>query len=383
MTSADRVPAPSDQSDRTGHPAPPDAPPRSFGRPRRTGPPTDRTFASDNWSGIHPRVLEAVVAANIGHVPSYGEDPATVEALGHLRRHFGETADICLVLNGSGANVVGLQSLLRPFEAVICASGAHINVDECGALEHIAGSKLVPVATDDGKLTPDLVARAATGAGDQHHVQPRVVSITQPTEVGTTYRPDEIAALGRWAHDHAMFLHVDGARLSNAAAFLGVGLDSFGADIGIDLLSYGATKNGALGAEAVVSFVAPEDSPLPFIRKQSLQLASKMRFVAVQFTALMAEDLWLENARHANAMARRLADGMAGIEDVRIVHPVEANGVFADIPPRVAAAVQDEFPFYTWDTSRGTVRWLCSFDTTEEDVEAFVELMAEAMGELG
>jgi threonine aldolase len=341
-----------------------------------------RTFASDNWSGIHPDILAAIVAANGEHVRSYGEDPVTAEAVAHFKRHFGADAEVFFAFNGTGANVVGLQSLLRPFEAVICAQTAHIYVDECGAPERFLGSKLIPVATPDGKLTPELVEAAAIGVGDEHHVQPRVVSITQATELGTSYRVDEIAALSRWAHDHAMLLHLDGARLSNAAAFLGVGLGAFGSSAGVDVLSYGGTKNGAMGAEAVVSFQPPEESSLRYIRKQSMQLASKMRFVAAQFNALLKGDLWRTNAGHANAMARRLAEGMARVDGVTVAHPIESNGVFAVLPPAVTRAVQEEFPFYVWDEATSVVRWMASFDTTEQDVDAFVDLVAEANGEL-
>jgi threonine aldolase len=341
-----------------------------------------RTFASDNWSGIHPTVLAAIVAANEGrdHAPSYGADPVTAEAIGLFHRHFGDDAEVFFAFNGTGANVVGLQSLLRPFEAVICADTAHINVDECGAPERHLGSKLIAVPTRDGKLTPDLVEAAALGTGDEHHVQPRVVSITQSTEVGTCYRVDEIAALGRWAHDRGMWLHLDGARLSNAAASLGVGLGAFGSEAGVDVLSFGATKNGAMGAEAVISFQPAEESSLRYIRKQSMQLASKMRFVSAQFAALLSDDLWRSNAAHANRMATRLADGVARIEGVRVAYPVEANAVFAAIPPDVTEALQPRYPFYVWDETAHVVRWMASFDTTERDVDDFIGAVAELMG---
>jgi len=226
-----------------------------------------RTFASDNFSGIHRDVLAAIAGANVDHAPAYGDDPVTADAVRLFRQHFGDDAEVFLAFNGSGANVVGLQSLLRPFEAVICAESAHINVDECGAPERFLGSKLIAVATPDGKLTPDLVEAAAVGTGDEHHVQPRVVSVTQSTEVGTCYTVEQVIALGRWAHEHGMWLHLDGARLSNAAASLGVGLGAFGSAAGVDVLSFGGTKNGAMGAEAVVSFLPADGSPLRYIRK--------------------------------------------------------------------------------------------------------------------
>ncbi len=342
-----------------------------------------RTFASDNWAGVHPEVMAAVVAANGDHVPAYGADPVSEAAVAQFREHFGAGAEVYLAFNGTGANVVGLQPLLRPFEAVICAETAHINVDECGAPERFLGSKLVAVATPDGKLTPELVEEAAGGIGDEHHVQPRVVSITQSTEVGTCYRVDEVAALAEWAHDRGMWLHLDGARLSNACAFLEVGLGAFGSEAGVDVLSFGGTKNGAMGAEAVVSFRPGETSGLRYVRKQSMQLASKMRFIAAQFSCLLTDGLWYRNAGHANAMARRLAEGVSRVEGVTLAYPVEANGVFAVLPPAVTEALQAEYPFYVWDEATGVVRWMASFDTTAEDVDAFVDLVSEVMGELG
>ena len=338
-----------------------------------------RTFASDNWAGIHPSVLDAMVAANGDHVPAYGADPVTARAIALFKEHFGEDADVYLAFNGTGANVVGLESMLRPFEAVICAEGAHINVDECGAPERFLGSKLITVPTPDGKLTPALVEAAAVGVGDEHHVQPRVISITQSTEVGTCYLIDEIQALASWAHARGMLLHLDGARLANAAASLGVGLGAFGSAAGVDVLSFGGTKNGAMAAEAVVSFFPAEESSLRFIRKQSMQLASKMRFVSAQFIALLTDDVWRSNAAHANSMARRLAEGVSRVPGVTLAYPTEANGVFAVLPPAVTASVQKVYPFYVWDESTGVVRWMASFDTTEDDVDGLVSTVAEMM----
>ncbi|MGH9081644.1 MAG: threonine aldolase family protein [Acidimicrobiales bacterium] len=336
-----------------------------------------RTFASDNWSGVHPDVLAAIVSCNEGHEPSYGDDPMTSQAASLFREHFGPDAQVYLAFNGTGANVIGLQSLLRPFEAVICAAGAHIYTDECGAPERFLGSKLLPVPAPGGKLTPELLEGAMRGTGDEHHVQPRVVSITQATEVGTCYGLGEITALSRWAHDRSLYLHLDGARLANAAAFLGVGLDAFGPASGVDVLSFGGTKNGAMGAEAVVSFRPPEDPALRFIRKQSMQLASKMRFVSAQFVALLSDDLWRANAERANAMAKRLAQGVDSVTGISLAYPVEANGVFVALPPPVTDALQRYYPFHVWDERSGVVRWMTSFDTTEEDVDAFVALVTE------
>jgi threonine aldolase len=342
--------------------------------------PGRRTFASDNWAGVHPEVLAAVARANDGgHAPSYGADPWTAEATRLLADHFGPDTAAYFVFNGTGANVVGLQSLLRPYEAVVCAAGAHIDVDECGAPERFLGSKLLPVATPDGKLTPELVAAAVTGVGDEHHVQARVVSITQSTEVGTVYSVDEIAALADWAHAHGLLVHLDGARIANAAAALGVDIGAFGASAGVDVLSFGGTKNGALGAEAVLTFRDESVTGLRFIRKQSMQLSSKMRFVAAQFVALLTDDLWLRSAQHANAMALRLGVGAARIPGVELAHPVQANGVFAVLPAAVTTALQTDYPFYVWDEPTGVVRWMTSFDTSEADVDGFVARLGELM----
>jgi threonine aldolase len=345
--------------------------------------PPARSFASDNWAGVHPDVLAEIVAANDGHAPSYGVDPLTEKADRLFRRHFGEDAEVYFTFNGTGANVVGLQSLLRPFEAVICASSAHINNDECGAPEHAVGCKLLGVETPDGKLTPELAETAMTGVGDEHHVQPKVLSITQATELGTCYSVEEVAALAEWAHARDLSLHVDGARLANAAAHFDVALGAFGSAAGVDVLSFGGTKNGAMGAEAVVVFRPATDTHLPFIRKQSMQLASKMRFVAAQFVALLSDDLWKRNARHANEMALRLAAQVADIHGVEVTQAVDSNAVFASLPGAVARELQREFPFHVWDESTGVVRWMCAFDTTEEDVDRFAEALRKAMDGAG
>jgi threonine aldolase len=339
--------------------------------------PGRRTFSSDNFAGVHPVVLAAVVAANVGHAPSYGDDPVTAEADRLLRLAFGDTARSFLVHNGTGANVVGLQSMLRPFESVLTADGAHINVDECGAPERFLGSKIVGIPAPDGKLSPDLLEPAVTGVGDQHRVQPRVVSISQSTELGTCYTRAEVAAIGEWAHDRGLLLHVDGARLSNAAASLGCGLGDLGAPVGVDVLSFGLTKNGAMGAEAVVVLRPDGASVLPFLRKQAMQLASKMRFVAAQVVALLTDDLWRRNALQANAMATRLAEAAGALPGVEVVQPVEANAVFATLPDGVTGALQADFPFAVWDEASGVVRWMASFDSTEADVDTFVGRLAE------
>ena len=336
------------------------------------------SFGSDNHAGAHPDVLAAVVEANTGPAYPYGDDDVTAEAVRLLRSHFGADAEVLFALNGTGANVIGLQALARSFESVICAETAHINVDECGAPEKFLGSKLVDVPTVGGKLTPALVESAAWGIGDPHHVQARVVSIANSTELGTVYDLDEIKALSSWAHERGMFLHLDGARLANAAVALGVDLGDLGRGVGVDVLTVGGTKNGALGAEAVV-ILRPELVPsMPFIRKQAMQLASKMRYVSAQFVALLTDDLWRRNAEHANAMARRLAAGVDGIPGVTVTDAVGANAVFAILAPEVTRTLQEDYPFYVWNESTGQVRWMTSWATTEADVDNFVASIRQA-----
>ena len=336
-----------------------------------------RGFASDNHAGALPEVIEAVARANAGHAVSYGGDAWTARVEDLFRHEFGPQARAALVFNGTGANVVALQALTRPYEACICASTAHLNVDECGAPERVGGIKLLTVDTPDGKLTPELVEPRLVRFGDEHAVQPRVVSITQSTELGTLYTPGEIAALAEQAHERGMLLHIDGARLSNAAAALGVELRAITTDAGADAVSFGGTKNGMMLGEAVVFLRAGLGGEVPFLRKQSMQLASKMRFLAAQFEALLGD--WRTPAAHANAMAGRLADAVDGIEGVQVTQRVEANAVFAVLPPAATAWLQERWHFYVWDETSGEVRWMCSWDTTEDDVERFATDIAEAL----
>jgi threonine aldolase len=341
--------------------------------------PTVRGFASDNYAGVHPQVLDALAAANDGHQVSYGEDVYTQRLQQVVRDHFGHQAVAYPVFNGTGANVVALQALTSRWEAVVCSDTAHVHCDEGGAPEKMAGLKLLTVGTPDGKLTPALVDRQAWGFGDEHRAQPAAVTITQSTELGTVYTPDEVAAVAAHAHERGMRMHLDGARLSNAAAALGVPLREFTTDAGVDVLSLGGTKNGLLAAEAVVVLNPDAVGGVHFLRKTSMQLASKMRFFSVQLLALFEGDLWLRSATHANAMAARLAAAVAEVPDVRITRPVQANAVFAVLPREVTERLQKRFRFYTWDEHTGEVRWMCSFDTTEEDVDAFAAAIAEEM----
>ena len=330
-----------------------------------------RGFASDNYAGIHPEVIAAIADVNVDHAIAYGDDPVTERADAVFRDHFGSHARAFPVFNGTGANVVGLQAMLRPWEAVICASTAHINVDECGAPEHILGVKLVDLPTDEGKLTPDVVRAAVTGVGDVHRVQPKVVSITESTELGTAYSPDEVADLADTAHSLGMLLHLDGARLSNAAASLDVTLREITTDVGVDVVSFGGTKNGLLAGEAVVVLRPALADVVGFARKQSMQLSSKMRFTSAQFVALLEGDLWKRSAAHANAMAQRLRDAVADIPGLTVSYPVQANAVFAEIPEAAIEPLQAIARFYVWDESRNQVRWMCSWDTTADDVDHF------------
>ncbi|WP_241837951.1 threonine aldolase family protein [Streptomyces sp. CB03234] len=346
---------------------------------RRRHDPTVRGFASDNYAGAHPEILAALALANGGHQVAYGEDVYTEHLQRVMHSHFGPTAEAFPVFNGTGANVTALQALTDRWGAVICAESAHINVDEGGAPERMAGLKLLTVPTPDGKLTPELIDRQAYGWEDEHRAMPQVVSITQNTELGTVYTVDEIRAVVEHAHGLGMKVHLDGARIANAAASLNVPMRAFTNAVGVDVLSFGGTKNGMLFGECVVVLNPDAAKYMKHLRKMSMQLASKMRFVSVQFEALLAKDLWLRNARHANAMAQRLAEGVRAVDGVEILYPVQANAVFARLPHEVTRRLQERFRFYFWDEAAGDVRWMCSFDTTEDDVDAFVLALKEEM----
>lgn len=349
-------------------------------RPRHD--PHRRGFASDNYAGVHPVVMAALEAANGGHQASYGGDEYSANLRELFGAHFGPRCDVYPVFNGTGANVVSLQAMTSRWEAVICADTAHINQDECAAPEKVAGLKLLSVPTTSGKLTPELIARQLRGMGDQHRAQPRVVSITQSTEMGTCYSIDELAAVCEKAHSEGLSVHLDGARICNAAAFLGVGLAALTSDLGVDVVSFGGTKNGLMLADAVVVLNPGAVSGISYIRKASMQLASKMRFVAVQFEALLAGDLWLSNAQRSNELAARLARAVRDIPGVTITQPVEANAVFAIIDPEVAERLRGEYSFYTWSEATGELRWMTAFDMTEQDVGAFAAALRAEMGSL-
>jgi threonine aldolase len=343
-----------------------------------TGAVPRKSFGSDNHAGTHPAVMRAIVEANTGDAVAYGADPWTEKAVSEIRRLSGAQGEVLLVLNGSGANVLGLGLLVGRHEAVICAESAHINTDECGASERILGTKLLTVPAPDGKITPDLIASRLAGRGDEHFAQPAVVAVTQSTEFGTCYSLDELRAIKDFCAANGLRVFLDGARLANAAAYLGCTLADLAATA--DVLSFGGTKNGAMGAEAVIVMNERDAASAPYLRKQHMQLASKMRFLAAQFNALLTDDLWLANAGHANAMAARLASGLTEIPGVDIVYPVQADAVFARLKPDHIAELQRDWTFHVWDESASVVRWMTGFDTQESDVDAFLADIAAVSG---
>ncbi|WP_166972997.1 threonine aldolase family protein [Brevibacterium atlanticum] len=364
---------PADTHSNTGTAAPPvdtrpDAHPRNFG--------------SDNWAGVHPEVLAAIAEANVGHTPGYGGDPWTARFHDIMAHHFGPAAQAFPVFNGTGANVLALQSALPRWAAVITAASAHINYDETGAPEKVGGLKIVGAATDDGKLTPESVESAIIGRGHEHNAQPLAVSISESTEWGTTYTPDEIAAIAAAAHENDMIVHVDGSRLGNAAAHLGVGLGDITTAVGVDIISLGGTKNGLLGAEAVVVLNPDIGHGMRFLRKMNLQLASKMRFLSAQLNALYEGDLWRNSATRSNEMAKYLADSLAEVAasgrvpGLEIVQKVQSNVVFVHMPAEVATRARQTFAFADWPLEKDIVRLMCAFDTTREDVDALVAAIA-------
>jgi threonine aldolase len=337
-----------------------------------------KSFGSDNHAGAHPDVMRAIVEANTGDVVAYGADPWTERATGELKRLTGAEGEVYLVLNGSGANVLGLGLLLGRHEAVICAETAHINTDECGSAERILGTKLLTVPSAGGKITPDLIAGRLSGRGDEHFAQPGVVAVTQSTEFGTCYSLAELRAIKEFCAANQLRVYLDGARIANAAAHLGCAVSEIASCA--DVLSFGGTKNGAMGVEAVVVMHPEDGANARYLRKQHMQLSSKMRFLGAQFNALLTDGLWLRNAAHANAMATRLAAGLAGMPGVEVEYPVEADAVFARLDPHHVAELQRDWTFHVWDETTSTVRWMTAFDTEETDVDAFLADIAAATG---
>ena len=339
-----------------------------------------RGFGSDNHSGVSPEVIEAIAKANTDHALAYGDDEYT-QRLEHLfKETFGEQARVYPVFNGTGANVLSIDAMCRSHEAVVCAETAHINVDECGAPQRVVGCRLLTVDTPDGKLTPELVKTRLHGFGFEHHSQPKAISISQPTELGTLYTLEEIKALADLAHSYHMYLHVDGARLANAAVALGCGFKEMTTDLGVDALSFGGTKNGLLMGESCVLLNPALDVDMKYRRKQMTQLASKMRFMAAQFECYLTTGLWRRNAEHSNRMAQLLRAEVEKVEGVKIMYPVQVNSVFAQLPTEVWHRLQERYFFYDWDEAADVVRWMCSFDTTEQDIHDFVAALREELG---
>ncbi len=335
-----------------------------------------RGFASDNNSGVHPEIMKAINDANHGHTIAYGDDPYTEKAKTKFYEIFGNDIDVYFVFIGTAANVLGLHAATRSWNAVICAETAHINVDECGAPEKYNGFKLLTVGTPDGKLTVDLIKKHMHGFGFEHHSQPKIISITQATEMGTVYTVNEIKTLAEYAHKNNMYLHMDGARIANAAVSLELNFKEFTKDAGVDILSFGGTKNGMMYGEAIVFFNKQLGQDFKYVRKQGMQLASKMRFISAQFECYLNNNLWYNNAAHSNKMAKLLESKVKDIPQIKITQKVEANGVFAILPNReLIEDLTKEYFFYDWDESRNEVRWMCSFDTQEEDIHKFVELI--------
>ena len=334
-----------------------------------------RSFASDNNAGVHSEVMKAIAAANDGHVIAYGDDPFTARAVAKFREHLGADIEVFFVFGGTGANVLGLQAMTHSHQAIICADTAHINVDECGAPEKFTGCKLLPVKTTTGKFSPADLTHHLDGVGFEHHVQPRVISISQATEMGTVYTPRETKALATFAHKNNMLLHVDGARIANAAVSLKLPLKAITKDAGVDVLSFGGAKNGMMYGEAIVFFDKRLAQDFKYTRKQGTHLPSKMRFISAQFEALLSNDLWRRNAEHANRMAKLLAEKLREVPRIQFTQPVESNGVFAIVPKKYIARLQKHYFFYVWNESISEVRFMTSFDTTEEDIADFVSLV--------
>ena len=341
---------------------------------------TPRSFASDNNAPVAPEILAAIIAANDGDAVGYGDDPWTQAAVARFREHFGGDTDVYFAFNGTGANVVALSCVLRPWEALLAPSSAHIQTDECSAFERFAGSKIIPIVTADGKLRPaDLEPHLHMGHGE-HHPQPRAITISNTTETGDLYEPAELRELCDFAHARGLIVHCDGARIANAAAALDTTPRAITKDLGVDILTFGGTKNGLMGGEAICFFDPKLSADIaPYVRKQGMQLASKMRYIAAQFDALLENDRWLTYAKHANAMMERLHAGVKGIPGLRITRPVRANALFATMDRGAVTRVQKEFFFYLFDEGLPEVRWMTHWATSEADVDKFVEAVRLAL----
>jgi len=336
-------------------------------------------FASDNWSGVCPEIMQALQDVNPGHNEAYGEldDPVTGAAIQKFKQFFGDDIAVYFVYNGTAANVLGVGQFMRSYNAVITAKTAHLNEDECAAPEKFIGAKILEVEPQNGKIKTGQVEPFLESFGFQHHAQPKVISISQVTELGTVYTPEEIKTLANFAHNNNMFLHMDGARIANAAVSLDKNFKSFTVDAGVDILSFGGTKNGLMFGEAVVFFGKEKAKDFEYLRKQGMQLHSKMRYIAAQFDRYLTDDLWKKNAQHANRMAKILADKLSAFSHLKITQQVNANGVFCILPPQLIPQLQKDYFFHVWDEQTHEVRLMCSWDTTEEDIEGFVGLVKQ------
>ena len=339
----------------------------------------DKGFASDNHSGVHPNILRAIESANAGYANAYGDDEYTKRAIKKFKKHFGDNVDVYFIYNGTAANILGLKTVINSFNSIICAETAHLNVHECCGPENFMGCKLIAVPTIDGKLTIKQIKPYVFGFGNPHRAQPKVISITQPTELGTVYTDEEIRELSNFAHKNQMFIHMDGARLCNAAAYLNVGMKDITGKVGVDILSFGGTKNGMMFGDAVIFFNKNLSNNFIFIRKQGMQLASKMRFISVQFEAFLSNDLWLKNAKHSNRMAQLLYKKIRDIQQIKITQKVETNAVFAIIPKRYIPILQRRYFFHVYNELKSEIRLMCSFDTSKEDIMDFSETIKKTI----
>jgi threonine aldolase len=338
-----------------------------------------RGFASDNNAGVHPRILQAIESVNKGHTIAYGDDPYTAEAKEIFQKHFGKNIDVYFVFNGTAANVLGIKAITESYHSIICSDLAHLHMDECGAPEKYTGCKILTVESSDGKLTIEGIRRHMHGFGFEHHAQPKVISITQSTEMGRVYTVSEIREIADYAHDQGLYLHMDGARIANAAAKLSCTLKQMTVNAGVDVLSFGGTKNGMMFGEAIVFFHPNISKEFKYIRKQGMQLGSKMRFISAQFSALLSNDLWLDNACHANKMAKYLEEKVRKISQIQITQPIEVNAIFAILPEQHIETIQNEFFFYVWNEDNSEVRWMTAFDTEKEDIDKFTSFIEKTV----
>ncbi|SHH40535.1 threonine aldolase family protein [Tepidibacter thalassicus] len=331
-----------------------------------------KTLASDNYSGVHPKILQAIIDCNKKHAFPYGDDYYTKKAVEKFKEIFGEKIDVYFVSNGTAANVISLSSVLRSFESVICTDIAHITVDECGALERFTGSKILQLPHKDGKICIDDIKKTLNNRGVDRHTQPKIISISQVTEIGTVYTIDEIKNLVEFAHKNDLLVHIDGARISNAAVALDVSFKEMITDTGVDLLSFGGTKNGMMYGEAIISFNPKLSENLKYLRKQGMNVISKMRYISAQFLAFFENELWKENAKNSNAMAKLLATELQTIPDIKLLSPIESNIIFARIPEKWIKPLQSKYYFYKSEDESNLVRWVTSYDTTKEEILDFV-----------